>query len=71
MTVDEQIRQIVYSKELSDSEKLDRLHSPIPLEVFEIEDLSKATPEQRRQLKDSFAVTGAMQQVRCGIAAKE
>jgi hypothetical protein len=41
MTIAEQIRQIMLSKELSDTEKLDRLHALIPLESFKIENLSK------------------------------
>ncbi len=71
MTITEQIRQIMFSEELSDSEKLDRLHALIPLESFEIEDLSKATPAQLRQLKDGFAITEAMQQIRRRTAGKE
>jgi hypothetical protein len=39
------------SEELSDSEKLDWLHALIPLEVFEIEDLNQATPEQRSAIE--------------------
>ena len=64
MTITEQIRQIMISKELSDSEKLDRLHALIPPDVFKIDSLSTATPEQVRQLRDGLAVTDAMQQVR-------
>jgi hypothetical protein len=38
------------------------LHALIPLEVFKIDDLSKASPEQLRQLKDGLAIAEAMQQ---------
>jgi len=44
VTIEEKIRQIMLSEQLPDSEKLDRLHALIPLESFEIDDLSKATP---------------------------
>jgi hypothetical protein len=64
MTIEEKIRQIMLSEELPDSEKLDRLHALIPLEVFKIDNLNQATPAQLRQLKDGFAITEAMQQIR-------
>ncbi len=64
MTIEERVRQIILSKDLSDSEKLDRLHAPIPPDAFKIDNLSKATPEQLRQLKDGLAITDAMQQIR-------
>jgi hypothetical protein len=52
------------SKELSNSEKLDRLHALIPAETFKIDSLSTATPAQVRQLRDGLAVTQAMQEIR-------
>ena len=64
MTIEEKVREIMLDEELSDSEKLDRLHALIPPEVRKIDNLSKATPEQLRQLKDGLAVTEAMQQIR-------
>jgi hypothetical protein len=39
--------------------------------VFKIDNLSKATPERLRQLKDGLAVTEAMQQLRRGTVDKE
>ena len=48
MTLAEQIREIMISKELSNSEKLDRLHALIPAETFKIDSLSTATPAQVR-----------------------
>jgi hypothetical protein len=71
MSIEEQIRQIMLSKELSDTEKLDRLHALIPPDAFKIDNLTKATPAQLRQLKDGLAVTQAMQQVRRRTAGKE
>ncbi len=51
MTIEEKIRQIMLSEELSDSEKLDRLHALIPPEAFKIDNLNRATPAQLRQLR--------------------
>jgi hypothetical protein len=62
MTIVEQIRQIMRSKELSGAEKLEQLHALIPDD--EIDDLSQATPAQLKQLQDGLAVTEAMQQLR-------
>jgi hypothetical protein len=60
------------SKELSDSERLDRLHALIPAEAFKIEGLSTATPAQVRLLRDGLMVTEAMQQIRrAELLAKE
>ena len=64
MTIEEKVREIMLSEELPESEKLDRLHALIPLEVFKIDSLRTATPAQVRQLRDGLAVTDAMQQVR-------
>jgi hypothetical protein len=72
MTIEEKIREIMISKELSNSEKLDGLHALIPWESFEIDDLSKATPAQVRLLRDGLAVTDAMEKIRCAdFLAKE
>jgi hypothetical protein len=62
--IQEQIRQIMLSEELSDTEKLDRLHALIPPEVFKIDNLNQATPAQLNQLKDGLAIAEAMQQIR-------
>jgi hypothetical protein len=64
MTIEQQIREIMLSGELSGAEKLDRLHALIPADVFKIDDLNHATPAQLKQLKDGLAVTEAMQQLR-------
>jgi len=68
MNIQERIRQIMFSEELSDSEKLDRLHALIPPESFKIDNLNQATPEQLKHLKDGLAITEAMQQIRRQIA---
>jgi hypothetical protein len=64
VTVEENIRQIMTSKELSNNEKLDQLHALIPPDTFKIDGWSTATPEQVRQLRDGLAVTNAMQEIR-------
>jgi hypothetical protein len=64
MDIQERIRQIMLSEELLYDEKLNRLHALIPPDAFKIDNLSKATPEQLRQLKDGLAITDAMQQIR-------
>ena len=64
MTIEEKLREIMLSGELSDSEKLDRLHALIPSEAVKIDNLNQATPAQLKQLKDGLAITGAMQQLR-------
>ncbi len=64
MTIEEQIRQIVLSEELSYAEKLDSLYTLIPPEVCKIDNLNRATQEQLKQLKDGLAITEAMQELR-------
>jgi hypothetical protein len=71
MIIEDQIREIMLSAELPDNEKLDRLHALIPPDAFKIDNLSKATPEQLKQLKDGLAVTEAMQQLRRRMFADE
>jgi len=64
MTIAEKIRQIMVSEELSDTEKLDSLYALTPADSCKINDLSKATREQLRQLQEALAITEAMQQLR-------
>jgi len=71
MNIEEKIREIMLSKELPDSEKLDRLHALIPPDAFKIDNLNQATPAQLRQLNDGLAVTDAMQQIRRRTAGKK
>jgi hypothetical protein len=70
VTIEEKVRQIKLSEELSNAEKLDQMHSLIPLDVFKIDNLSKAMREQLKQLQDGFAVTEAMQQLRAELLTK-
>jgi hypothetical protein len=62
MTIQEKVREIMLSKELSDSEKRDRLRALIPADVCKIDNLNKATPAQLRQLKEAIEVAEALQQ---------
>ena len=72
MTIEEKIREIILSEELSNSEKLDRLHALIPPDVLKIDNLNNATPAQLKRLKDGLAATEAMQQLRrAELLAKE
>jgi hypothetical protein len=71
MAIAEQIRQILDSKDLSNVEKFDSLHALIPADSCKIDNLSQATPEQLRQLKDGLAVTEAMQQLRAELLTKK
>jgi hypothetical protein len=64
MTIEEKLREIMLSEELSNSEKLDRLHALIPPDAFKIDNLNQATAAQLKQLKDGLAITEAMQQIR-------
>ncbi len=64
MTIKEKIRQIMVSEELSDTEKLDSLFAIIPADSCKIDNLSQATREQLKQLKDGIAISQAMQELR-------
>jgi hypothetical protein len=64
MTIEEKIREIMISKELSAAEKLDRLYALIPPDVCKIDNLNQATPAQLKRLKVGFAVTEAMQEIK-------
>jgi hypothetical protein len=64
MTIEEKIREIMLSEELSNAEKLDSLHALIPPDACKIDNLSQTTPAQVKQLQDGIAVTNAMQQLR-------
>ena len=64
MTIEEKIREIMLSEELSGAEKLDRLQALIPPDACKIDNLNQATTAQLRQLQDGFAVTEAMQEIR-------
>ncbi len=64
MTIEEKVREIMLAEEMSDSERLDRLHALIPPDAVKIDNLNQAPPEQLRHLKDGLAITEAMQQIR-------
>jgi hypothetical protein len=64
VNIQERVRQIMQSEELSDIEKPDSLHALIPADVCKIDDLNQATPAELRRLKDGIAVTQAMQELR-------
>jgi hypothetical protein len=66
MSIAEQIRQVLDSKELSDAEKLASLHALIPADACKIEDLSQATPAQLKRLNNGIAISQAMQELRRG-----
>ena len=63
MTIEEKVREIMLSEELSDSKKLDRLHALIPADVFKIDNLNKATPEQLAQLEAGLEIAQALEQM--------
>jgi hypothetical protein len=63
MTVEDQIREIMLSEELPDSEKLDRLHALIPADVFKIDNLNQATPAQLKRLKEAIEIAEPLQQL--------
>jgi hypothetical protein len=67
MTIEEKIRQIMLSEDLSNAEKLERLYTLIPADACKIDNLSQATPAQLRELKDGLAVTQTMQQLRAEL----
>jgi hypothetical protein len=71
MTIEKKICQIILSKELSGTEKLNSLHALIPPDVCKVDNLNQATPAQLKQLKDGLAITEAMQQIRRRTAGKE
>jgi hypothetical protein len=72
MTIAKKIHQIMHSEELSNTQKLDRSHALIPADSCKIDNLSQATREQLKQLKDGLAVTEAMQRLRrAELLAKE
>ena len=71
MTIQEKIREIMLSEELSDAEKLNRLHALIPLDVFKIDNLNEASPAQLKQLQEALEVAEALQQLNAEVFAME
>ena len=60
----EKIREITDSEELPENEKIDRLRTLIPAEVFKIDSMSTATPAQLRQLQEAMAISQAIQRLK-------
>jgi len=50
-------------EELTNAEKRDQLHSLIPADVFKIDNLNKATPEQLAQLEAGLEIAQALEQM--------
>jgi len=63
MTIEEKVREIMRSEELTNAEKRDQLHSLIPADVFKIDNLNKATPEQLAQLEAGLEIAQALEQI--------
>ncbi len=72
MTIEEKIREIMLSKKLSDSEKLDQLHALIPADSCKIDNLrpgdTRAVQTIERRLSDYRS--DARDQA-CRVAGKE
>ena len=71
MRIQEKVRQIMLSKELSCTEKRDQLRALIPADVCKIDNLNKATPAQLKQLKEALAVAEALQQLNAELLVKK
>jgi hypothetical protein len=63
MKIQEKVREIMLSQELSSSEKRDRLRALIPADVCKIDDLNQATPAQLKQLQGAIEAALALQQL--------
>ena len=65
------VREILLSKELTGTEKRDQLRALILADVFKIDNLDKATPAQLRQLQEALAIAEALQKLNAEVFAKE
>jgi hypothetical protein len=63
MPSQEKVHQILLSKEMSNTERRDQLHSLMPADVYKIDNLNKATPAQLKQLQEAIEITQALQQL--------
>jgi hypothetical protein len=63
MKIQEKVREIMLSQELSNTEKRDRLRALIPADVCKIDDLNQATPAQLKQLQGAIEAALALQQL--------
>jgi hypothetical protein len=57
------VREIMRPEELTNAEKRDQLHSLVPADVFKIDNLNKATPEQLAQLEAGLEIAQALEQM--------
>jgi len=57
------VNEIIRSEELTNAEKRDQLHSLIPADVFKVDKLNKATPEQLAQLEAGLEIAQALEQI--------
>ena len=72
MTIEEKVREIMLSDELSSNEKRNQLRDLIPADVFKIDNLSKATLAQLKQLKEAIEIAQALQQLNAeGLGKKQ
>ena len=63
MKIQEKVREIMLSQELSSAEKRDRLRALIPADVCKIDDLNQATPAQLKQFQGAIEAALALQQL--------
>jgi hypothetical protein len=63
MKIQEEVRKILLSLELSNAEKRDQLRALIPADVCKIDDLNQATPAQLKQLQGAIEAALALQQL--------
>jgi hypothetical protein len=71
MSIQEKVRQITLSEELSSIEKCEQLRSLIPADVFKIDNLNKATPTQLKRLPEALEVAQALEQLNAKLLAKK
>jgi hypothetical protein len=62
MKIEQKVRAIMLSDELTDTEKLERLYALVPAEArrIKLRDIRKATPAQQMQLRAFVAVGQAL-----------
>jgi hypothetical protein len=61
--IQEKVREIMLSEELSSAEKRNQLRALIPADVCKIDDLNQATPAQLKQLQGAIEAALALQQL--------
>jgi hypothetical protein len=63
MKIQEKVREIMLSQELTSAEKRDRLRALIPADVCKIDDLNQATPAQLKQLQGASEAALSLQEL--------